>query len=70
MYACSLLLGCPWEFDINGIQYDKANKCTLMHKGRKNALVTMIPVEIVKYEHDKKMCNIKNARILQSESNK
>lgn len=39
-------------------------------KVEKNALVTMIHVEIVKYEHDKKMCNIKNARILQSESNK
>lgn len=30
----------------------------------------MSPVKIVKYEQDKKMCNIKHARILESKSNK
>jgi hypothetical protein len=55
MDVCSLLLGCPWEFDADAIQHGRTNTYTLMHKGKKIALVPMTPAEIVKYEHDKAM---------------
>jgi hypothetical protein len=35
MQAYSLLLGHPWEFDTDVVHYGRANKYTLMHKGKK-----------------------------------
>jgi hypothetical protein len=53
MDDCSLLLGCPWEFDADAIHHGRTNTYTLMHKGKKITLATMTPAEIVKYEQDK-----------------
>jgi hypothetical protein len=53
MDACSLLLGCPWEFDADALHHGRTNTYTLMHKGKKITLVPMTPAEIVKYEQDK-----------------
>jgi hypothetical protein len=53
MDSCSLLLGCPWEFDDDAIPHGRTNTYTLMHKGKKIILVSMTPTEIVKYEQDK-----------------
>jgi hypothetical protein len=53
MDACSLLLGCPWEFDVDVLHHGRTNTYTLMHKGKKITLVSMTPAEIVKYEQDK-----------------
>jgi hypothetical protein len=53
MDACSLLLGCPWEFDVGVLHHGRTNTYTLMHKGKKITLVSMTPAEIVKYEQDK-----------------
>jgi hypothetical protein len=35
MQACSLLLGHPWEFDIDAIHYGRSNKYTLVHNRKK-----------------------------------
>jgi hypothetical protein len=53
MDACSLLLGCPWEFDADAIHHGRTNTYNLMHKGKKITLVPMTPSEIVKYEQGK-----------------
>jgi hypothetical protein len=34
MQACSLLLGCLWEFDTNAIHHSRSNKYTLVHNGK------------------------------------
>jgi hypothetical protein len=47
MHACSLLLGCPWEFDTNVVHHDRSNKYTLMHNGKKITLLPFTPNEIV-----------------------
>jgi hypothetical protein len=56
METCSLLLGCPWEFDIDAIHYGRSNKYTLMHKGKKIVLLPMTPTEIVQFENKKGSC--------------
>jgi hypothetical protein len=47
MQACSLLLGHPWEFDIDAIHYGRSNKYTLVHNGKKITLLPLTPNEIV-----------------------
>jgi hypothetical protein len=47
MQACSLLLGCPWEFETDVIHHGRANKYTLVHKGKKITLLSLTPNEIV-----------------------
>jgi hypothetical protein len=47
MQACSLLLGRPWEFDIDAVHHGRSNKYTLVYKGKKNTLLPMTPTEIV-----------------------
>jgi hypothetical protein len=54
MDTCSLLLGCPWEFDNDAIHHGRSNKYTFMHKGMKIVLLPMTPTEIVHFEHEKK----------------
>jgi hypothetical protein len=55
MDACSLLLGCPWEFDTDAIHHGRSNKYTFMYKGNKIVLLPMNPTEIVHFEHEKKI---------------
>jgi hypothetical protein len=45
--ACSLLLGHPWEFDTDAVHHGRANKYTLVHKGKKITLIPLTPNEIV-----------------------
>jgi hypothetical protein len=45
--ACSLLLGCPGEFDTDVVHHGRTNKYTLMHKGKKITLLPLTPNEIV-----------------------
>jgi hypothetical protein len=47
MQACSLLLDCPWEFDTDVVHRGRANKYTLVHKGKKITLLPLTPNEIV-----------------------
>jgi hypothetical protein len=47
MQACSLLLGHPWEFDIDALHYGRSNKYTLVHNGKKIILLPLTPNEIV-----------------------
>jgi hypothetical protein len=47
MQACSLLLGHPWEFDTDAVHHGRANKYTLMYKGKKITLLPLTPNEIV-----------------------
>jgi hypothetical protein len=55
MDACSLLLGCPWEFYTDAIHYGRSNKYTLMYKGKKIVLLPMTPTEIVQFENEKRI---------------
>jgi hypothetical protein len=50
MQACSLLLGHPWEFDTDVVHHLRANKYTLVHKGKKITLLPLTPNEIVQYD--------------------
>jgi hypothetical protein len=47
MQACFLLFGRPCEFDIDDVRHGRANKYTLMHKGKKITLLPLMPNEIV-----------------------
>jgi hypothetical protein len=47
MQACSLLVGRPWEFDIDVVHHGRANKYTPVHKGKKITLLPLTPNEIV-----------------------
>jgi hypothetical protein len=47
MEACSLLLGHPWEFDTDVVHHGRANKYTLVHKGKKITLLPLTSNEIV-----------------------
>jgi hypothetical protein len=67
MDACSLLLGCPWEFDTDAIHYRRSNKYTLMHKGKKIVLLPMTLTEIVQFENEKTN-NAKQKGVLNSEN--
>jgi hypothetical protein len=41
MEACSILLGCPWEFDNDATHHGQSNTYTFMHKGKK---ITLLPL--------------------------
>jgi hypothetical protein len=41
MQACSLLLGCPWEFDTDAIHHGRSNKYTLVHNEKTIALLSL-----------------------------
>jgi hypothetical protein len=47
MQACSLLLGCPWEFDTDAIHHGRSNKYTLVHNGKKITLLSLTLNQIV-----------------------
>jgi hypothetical protein len=47
MQACSLLLGRPWKFDTDDVHHGRANKYTLMYKGKKIILLSLTPNVIV-----------------------
>jgi hypothetical protein len=47
MQTCSLLLHRPWEFDTDAVHHGRANKYTLMHKGKKITLLPLTPNKIV-----------------------
>jgi hypothetical protein len=47
MQTYSLLLDHPWEFDTDAIHYDRSNKYTLVHNGKKITLFPLTPNEIV-----------------------
>jgi hypothetical protein len=53
MQACSLLLGCSWEYDIDALHHGRSNKYTFMHKGKKITLLPLIPAEIVKLDRER-----------------
>jgi hypothetical protein len=45
--ACSLLLGCPWEFDTDVVYHGRSNKYTIVHNGKEIILLPLMPNEIV-----------------------
>ena len=66
MQACSLLLGCPWEFDTDATHHGKSNTYTLIHKGKKITLLPLTPAEIVQY--DQELAENEKKRVLESEN--
>jgi hypothetical protein len=59
MQACSLLLGRPWEYDIDALHHGRSNKYTL-HKGKKITLLPMTPAEIL---HDDKEAKLEKEEL-------
>jgi hypothetical protein len=51
--ACSLLLGCPWEYDNDIVHHGRSNKYTFMHKGMKITLLPLTPAEIVEANRER-----------------
>jgi hypothetical protein len=48
MQSCSLLLGCPWEFDTDVVHHGRSNKYTLVHNEKKiTFLLALTPNEIM-----------------------
>jgi len=52
MQACSILLGCPWEFDNDSLYHGRTNTYTLIHKDKKITLLPLSPVDIVKHAQE------------------
>jgi hypothetical protein len=50
MEACSLLLGRPWQYDIDSLHHGRSNHYSLMFKGQKIIIHPMTPEQIVKDE--------------------
>ena len=51
--ACSLLLGRPWEFDLDAIHHGRSNKYSFMYNGNNIVLLPLTPAEIVKLEKER-----------------
>src|SRR5581483_7822064 len=66
MEACSLLLGRPWEYDIDALHHGRSNKYTFMHKGKKITLLPLTPTEIVQLDRER-LANDKNKAPVTSE---
>jgi hypothetical protein len=47
-----LLLGHPWEYDIDALHHGRSNKYTFMYKGKKITLLHLTPAEIVKSDKE------------------
>jgi hypothetical protein len=50
MEACSLLLGRPWQYDIDSLHHGRSNHYSLIFKGHKIIIHPMTPEQIVKYD--------------------
>ena len=48
MEACSLLLGRPWQYDIDSLHHGRSNHYSHMFKGQKIIIHPMTPEQIVK----------------------
>ena len=46
MQACHLLLGRPWQFDVDSVHFGRSNKYTFIHNDKKVVLVPLSPEEI------------------------
>jgi hypothetical protein len=53
MQACSLLLGQPWEYDIDALHHGRSNKYIFMHKGKKITFLPLTAAEIVKSDRER-----------------
>ena len=53
MQACSLLLGHPWEFDLDAAHHGRSNKYSFMHNGHNIVLLPLTPAEILKFENER-----------------
>ncbi|XP_066320349.1 uncharacterized protein [Miscanthus floridulus] len=46
MQACHLLLGRPWQFDVDSVHFGQSNKHTFIHNDKKVVLIPLSPEEI------------------------
>jgi hypothetical protein len=46
MQACHLLLGRPWQFDVDSLHFGRSNKYSFVHKEKKVILVPLTPEDI------------------------
>ncbi|XP_066374968.1 uncharacterized protein, partial [Miscanthus floridulus] len=46
MQACHLLLGWPWQFDVDTVHFGRSNKHTFIHNDKKVVLIPLSPEEI------------------------
>jgi hypothetical protein len=52
MQACSILLGCPWEFDNDALHHGRTNTYTIIHKDKKITLLPLSPEDIIKHSNE------------------
>jgi hypothetical protein len=52
MQACSILLGCPWEFDNDALHHGRTNTYTIIHKDKKITLLPLSPMDIIKHANE------------------
>jgi hypothetical protein len=50
MHACSMLLGRPWQYDIDSLHHGSTNQYSFVHIGKKLVLHPMSPEAILKDE--------------------
>jgi hypothetical protein len=48
MQACHILLGRPWQFDMDCVHYGRSNQFSLLHHDKKIVLLPMSPEAIVR----------------------
>jgi hypothetical protein len=46
MQACHLLLGRPWQYDVDSVHYGRSNKYSFIQKEKKVVLVPLTPEDI------------------------
>jgi len=68
MQACSILLGCPWEFDNDALHHGRTNTYTFIHKNKNITLLPLSPMDIVK--HAKEINNKPSIDIDKNNENK
>jgi hypothetical protein len=47
MQACHLLLGRPWQFDVDSVHFGRSNKYSFVHKEKKVVLVPLTPDDML-----------------------
>lgn len=50
MQACSILLGRPWQFDIDSLHHGRTNQYSFVYNGKKLVLHPMSPEDVLKDE--------------------
>jgi hypothetical protein len=71
MQACHVLLGRPWQFDMDCVHYGRSNQFSLLHHDKKIVLLPMSPEAIVRDDTIRAAkAKCENNKIIKSVANK